>query len=255
MGGSWPIGFLLREVFDTTNNYANAVSCLAQTSLIAPCYFTCCGINPGEGDLITRNPNGEENRWNLEEHGIIVQPNMDHWSDDPDQDIMDSETRRTLCRALLDGLNPENLSEETLWEIMSTDPICNEITVYGTYMLPSASIIKTRIPSLWTQFRPFERQFGNEIPNLIILPLGEEISNLIEKPEDPICVNCNAQFNVLRNKKGKCAHTGKWHASIGDCGIKCIKLGRKLGYQHWSCCYDNTEHCRSSKKHVSPNEC
>ena len=60
----WPIGFLVREVLESTCQYDVAVEQLAQSSIIAPCYFTVCGTRESktQGTLITRQQTSEENR-------------------------------------------------------------------------------------------------------------------------------------------------------------------------------------------------
>jgi hypothetical protein len=61
----WPIGFLVREVLESTNDYTIAVEQLAQSLIIAPCYLTICGTseNHDPGTLITRKQNSEEQRF------------------------------------------------------------------------------------------------------------------------------------------------------------------------------------------------
>ena len=61
----WPIGFLVREVLEVTNNYAEAVEQLSQSELIAPCYFTICGTKQSStlGTLLTRRRKSEDKRY------------------------------------------------------------------------------------------------------------------------------------------------------------------------------------------------
>tara|TARA_R110002050_G_scaffold111119_1_gene224406 strand:- start:52 stop:384 length:333 start_codon:yes stop_codon:yes gene_type:complete len=58
-------------------------------------------------------------------------------------DIMDSRTRRTLATRLIETAvevgGIENISNEFLWEVLSAEPIHNEITVYGCVMCPHLS--------------------------------------------------------------------------------------------------------------------
>lgn len=126
----WPIGFLLREVFESAADFATAVSWLSNTPLIAPCYFTVCGTQPGEGSLLTRNREGVEQTWNLGTHGPIVQTNIDHWNDNDNDDILYSIARRAKARKFVDK-SPEfeQISESGLWQLMSKPPILNSLTV------------------------------------------------------------------------------------------------------------------------------
>jgi len=100
----WPVGFLVREIFESASSFNEAVGHLSNSNLIAPCYITICGLNSGEGVLLTRDRKQETNRWTLSEHGFIVQTNIDHWSEDPNMDVMDSIERRTIARRAIDSL-------------------------------------------------------------------------------------------------------------------------------------------------------
>ena len=68
----WPIGFLLREVFESTKDYDTAVQWLASSSLIAPCYFAVCGVTNSDtiGTLLTRRRSKEEQRYIS--HSILI---------------------------------------------------------------------------------------------------------------------------------------------------------------------------------------
>ncbi|CAE7454240.1 ASAH1 [Symbiodinium natans] len=98
----WPVGFLVRYVLSQSDvPFESAVRVLRTSKLIAPCYLTVCGsAAPGRGALITRDHESELQPWNLSDKGIIVQPNMDHWSDKDEEDIMMSMTRRCNMRLL-----------------------------------------------------------------------------------------------------------------------------------------------------------
>ena len=70
----WPIGFLVREVLESTCHYDVAVEHLAQSSIIAPCYFTVCGTSESktQGTLITRKQTSEEKRSGDEETSVAL---------------------------------------------------------------------------------------------------------------------------------------------------------------------------------------
>jgi hypothetical protein len=118
-------GFLVREVLESEVTYKRAAAALAQSELIAPVYFTVCGVQPGEGVLLTRDREGDIrpyhlagectcrvvcrvcrvlNTTDMAEHGSTVQTNIDHWSEDPDEDIMWSIQRRAIARKTLQSL-------------------------------------------------------------------------------------------------------------------------------------------------------
>lgn len=147
IGSGWPIGFLLRETFESATDYDEAVSWLTNSKLIAPCYFTICGVKPNEGIIITRRRKESEQPLELDVEPFLVQTNIDHWSDDPNEDIMVSIRRRKLAKRLLGNLMvQQTVNEEELWKLISNDPICNDITIYGTYICPSTAALVTRLP-------------------------------------------------------------------------------------------------------------
>jgi hypothetical protein len=58
--------------------------------------------------------------------------------------------------------------------------------------------------------------------------------------ESSLCSLCDTNFFVSDQSAGECAHPGQWHSKFGDCGVSCalnLGLARRLGSQHWSCCF------------------
>lgn len=141
--GSWPVGFLLRHTLENATSYQQAVSWLSTSSVIAPVYYTLCSVSSEEvGTLITRDRDGEVQRWNFREKGNIVQTNIDHFSEDPKKDILQSIRRREVARR---ELQKTYRRPEELWAIMNLKPILNDITLYGTLMVPSRNTFETRV--------------------------------------------------------------------------------------------------------------
>ncbi|CAF0844433.1 unnamed protein product [Adineta steineri] len=230
----WPIGFLVREVLESTHTYDIAVEQLAQSSIIAPCYFTICGTSQCRtfGTLLTRKQASEEKRWTVSDHGSIVQTNIDHWSSDNNEDILYSIKRRSLSRNVLDEMKPIN--EYELWKLISEYPICNKITIYGTFMCPEYNIYHTRYPQDNVQF------MSKEKPQFIpMADIKDNVSSLLSSTH--ICHKCEREFNIDDNIGGNCKHIGTWHSKYNDCSyLKCgFNLGKtaSIGQQHWSCCY------------------
>lgn len=238
---SWPIGFLLREVFESESQYTHAVGALALSSVIAPVYFTICGTKPNEGTLVTRNRDREEQRWTLEERGTIVQTNIDHWSDNENDDILYSIERRALARNILGSAEEEDeeITEEFLWSLLSNPPILNSLTVSGTFMCAAHGIMHTRIPQDTSDetigFQPCEEP----------IPFGGG--------ERTTCTKCSYSYLKTLNPIGDCAHIGEWHSTFADCNkLKCgLGLKTSIGYQHWSCCFstEKSSSCPKSGPH------
>lgn len=231
----WPIGFLLRAVLQEDGNYAQAVASLSGSNLIAPVYFTCCGTKPGEGCIITRNRSSELNRWEISEHGPAVQSNIDHWSNDENEDILYSIQRRELGREKCNNLG--EVSKEKMFDILSEFPILNDLTVSATWMCPSTGEFETRLPNSVYGFNP----------SPTAAPFGGDVR--------VNCGSCKRRFNPKKNVTGQCSHVGKWHDSFSSCGISCARVGLNVGKCHWSCCYsvNRLSPCPKSPEHNVPN--
>ena len=237
----WPIGFLLRAVFESENDYDNATACLRNSNLIAPVYFTCCGVNWNQGCIITRDRSAEVQPWELSKNKHCVQTNIDHWSSDPEWDILYSIRRRKVSRRLLDEmmttLNYEDI-KDPLFTILSTQPMLNDLTVSATWMKPATGELETRLPQ--SDGSGFLRV---ENPD----PFGGE------KRER--CTICTTRFLPSANPTGQCGHSGTWHSAFSHCSK--IRCGRGLGITnigkcHWSCCYATkyVSYCKNSGPHA-----
>ena len=269
LGDSWPIGFLARETLTEAVGYEQALSWLRSSKLIAPCYFSVCGATLGQAALVTRDRDTEEQFWPFQQRGHIVQPNMDHWSHDPEESIMMSVQRRDVVQRYIErfavgripiseltsqpqgdstslamdapssgfGSVPIMPTVESLWDLMSEVPVCNEITVYGTLMLPSLGTLVTRLPLPGYRFSVPPSVLGSTAARgTIFAPT--------EAPAYPTCVRCHATFDPALNPPGSCTHTGTWHERYADCSyLKCgFGLGPSgIGKQHWSCCYSTVQ--------------
>mmetsp|Transcript_1221 Transcript_1221/g.1534 ORF Transcript_1221/g.1534 Transcript_1221/m.1534 type:complete len:451 (-) Transcript_1221:75-1427(-) len=230
----WPIGFLLRAVLEDDSDYGTAVGHLACSQLISPVYFTCCGISKDQGCIITRGREKEENRWNISELGTAVQTNIDHWSNEDDEDILYSIQRRELARELCNVL--QDVTKETMFGILSKFPILNDLTVSATWMCPSTNEFESRLPN--------GKRIGFK-PSEDAAPFGGEIRVQ--------CTSCSRRFNPNANVEKQCSHVGKWHDVFSDCGVSCGRIGvTNLGKCHWSCCFavDKNSPCKKSSYHI-----
>merc|ERR1712228_16603 len=145
-----------------------------------------------------------------------------------DDDIMWSIQRRSVAKKKLKRINGRARYVD-LWKLVSTDPILNEITVYGTLMSVSDGYLETKLPHPMYGFC----QKGK----------GCAVNGMMR------CRLCKMEYNVSLNAKGDCVHSGTWHASYSDCSkIACaIGLGTNIGKHHWSCCFA-TEYDSKCKK-------
>jgi len=257
----WPVGFLVREILETVKDYKQAVGYLAASDLIAPCYFTIAGANKSQGTVLTRRPASEENRITLDTKPYLVQTNIDHWSNNKEEDILDSIKRRSLASNKLSELKTVN--EESLWKLLSRDPLVNDLTIFGTFMCPNKGIFHTRLVDSTTFFKPFSFPEKTE-DNVVYLNESSIVDETlllkaIYKLPDPWpkCLTCDKPFDPKKNIGGECTHNGKWHSTYDDCnyfhcGAHLLFKGG-IGKQHWSCCfladYDSAI-CPKSGKHI-----
>jgi hypothetical protein len=139
---AWPISFLVREVLSDVDNFDEAVAQLRGSALMAPCYITVCGVQPDQGVVITRDRDQDVKLQRLQD-GPLVQTNMDHWDNDRNHDIMQSMKRRRIARSMLEDKQMRDV--ESMWKLLRTAPILNDITVYSTVMDPLHGTIDSRV--------------------------------------------------------------------------------------------------------------
>lgn len=259
-GGGWPVGFLVRDALEYENTFSEAKARLTDSVLIAPCYLTMAGTLEKEGALLTRSVKVTENPLVLDnEKGFLVQANMDHWTEEENQDIMDSRERRNLMARMLSSKKKDcDDIQETLWNYMSQSPICNSITIYATYMCPSSGVYQTLLPEKRTAFLGSSAKHGPDgfsvrVPTNQQLA-GKDVQLRTVPPAVYLCQNCPDSFDYFRNKGG-CVHLKGWHSAFGDCNYaKCgFGLGpSNIGSQHWGCCFglDSSNLACSSNPHV-----
>ena len=159
IGSAWPVGFLLREVLsDPATDYALARAQLRKSQLIAPTYITLCGGGTGQGTLITRDRDGEvspvEIATTTSTRDCTLVTNTDHWEVEGNGSggastnnfFMSCQRARTAESLLAQLRKKPEVTTEDMWGLLSTSPVRNEITTYGTVMLPALGYYQTRLP-------------------------------------------------------------------------------------------------------------
>ncbi|XP_006149747.1 acid ceramidase [Tupaia chinensis] len=126
------IGFITRLVLENSTSYEEARNILTKTKLMAPAYFILGGNQSGEGCVITRSRkesldvyelNPKQGRW------YVVQTNYDRW-----KNPFFLDDRRTPAKMCLNRTTQEKLSFTTLYDVLSTKPVLNKLTVFTTLM-------------------------------------------------------------------------------------------------------------------------
>eukprot|EP00052_Salpingoeca_macrocollata_P011592 m.89451 g.89451 ORF g.89451 m.89451 type:complete len:385 (-) comp18122_c0_seq1:96-1250(-) len=128
------LSFLTRSVMETNTTYAEAYDSLNKVPLIGPAYLILGGAKAGEGAVITREEAKSLNPWTLEmslKNGsfYVLETNYDHWVKAPFYD-----DRRTPAQDCLKQIGPDNVSVETLFNLLSGRPNLNMLTTYSTLM-------------------------------------------------------------------------------------------------------------------------
>ncbi|XP_005377945.1 PREDICTED: acid ceramidase-like [Chinchilla lanigera] len=124
------IGFITRSILENDASYEKAKKILTKTELLVPVYFILGGNGSGKGCVITRERkdsldvyelNPKQDRW------FLVQTNYDWW-----KAPLFHEDGRTPAQMCLNHTTQENLSFATLYDILSTKPVLNKLTVFTT---------------------------------------------------------------------------------------------------------------------------
>ncbi|KAM6076973.1 acid ceramidase isoform 1-T1 [Chlamydotis macqueenii] len=129
--GMW-MGFLTRTVLENATSYQDAKDKLAKTRLLAPAYFILGGKNSGEGCVITRSRTAALDIWDLDiKKGTwyVLETNYDRWKPPL---ILDN--RRMPAMKCLNQTTQENISLPTIYDVLSTKPVLNKLTVCTTLM-------------------------------------------------------------------------------------------------------------------------
>uniref|UniRef100_A0A3Q2HWL1 ceramidase n=1 Tax=Equus caballus TaxID=9796 RepID=A0A3Q2HWL1_HORSE len=126
------IGFILRSVLENSTSYEEAKNILTKTKVLAPAYFILGGNKTGEGCVITRDRKRSLDVYELDPkqgRWYVVQTNYDRW-----KNPFFLDDRRTPTKMCLNRTTQENISLATIYDVLSTKPVLNKLTVYTTLM-------------------------------------------------------------------------------------------------------------------------
>ncbi|XP_037687134.1 acid ceramidase isoform X2 [Choloepus didactylus] len=126
------IGFIMRSVLENATSYEEAKNILTTTKIVAPAYFILGGHQSGEGCVITRDRKGslDVNELNPKQgKWYVVQTNYDRW-----KNPFFLDDRRTPTKMCLNRTTQEHISIATIYDVLSTKPVLNKLTVYTTLM-------------------------------------------------------------------------------------------------------------------------
>ncbi|XP_030419453.1 acid ceramidase [Gopherus evgoodei] len=129
--GMW-MGFLTRTVLENGTSYQEAKDQLVNTRLLAPAYFILGGNKSGEGCVITRSRQAALDIWDLDANRgtwYVVETNYDRW-----KAPLVLDDRRTPAMKCMNQTKQENISLPAIYDVLSTKPILNKLTVCTTLM-------------------------------------------------------------------------------------------------------------------------
>uniref|UniRef100_A0A1W7RB72 Acid ceramidase n=1 Tax=Hadrurus spadix TaxID=141984 RepID=A0A1W7RB72_9SCOR len=136
------MGFLTRSVMENATDYNSAKKILSTTKLIAPLYFILGGTKPGEACIITRDRGTNKadimEMTNGSTGWYLLETNYDHWENPPFYD-----NRRTPAIKCLKKMTQKNASFAGLFNVLSTQPNLNKLTVYSALMEAKTGTLET----------------------------------------------------------------------------------------------------------------
>lgn len=126
------IGFITRLVLENSTSYEEAKNILTKTKILAPAYFILGGNQSGEGCVITRGRKQSLDVYELDPklgRWYVVQTNYDRW-----KNPFFLDDRRTPAKNCLNRMTQQNISLANLYDVLSTKPVLNKLTVFTTLM-------------------------------------------------------------------------------------------------------------------------
>lgn len=151
----WPVGYLIRYIFENNVTSSSARSLLRTTQLISPCYITFC-TKCGPACVIMRNKDSvadEKVLGSNGSNGYLIQTNHDTIKTSY-ANIMESFERYTLAEKILKEkfkFNSEgvcvNATQDKILEEFHVRPIINSHTIYSSIIVPSKYLLKAYVVS------------------------------------------------------------------------------------------------------------
>jgi len=141
------VSFLLRDVFQTRNDFPSALQHLSSDELIADVYYILAGVSAGQGAVISRNRTGADDVWllNAPTRWYEAETNYDHWEPAPWFD-----NRIDPANDAMNALGRDNLSLDGLLKVLTTKPVLNIQTTYTILSCPATGEYRS-----YTRYCPY----------------------------------------------------------------------------------------------------
>ena len=132
-GMTYAVAFHIRDILNSEDlTFGEAVEHMSDKLLIAPAYIIMEGASSGEGVVITRaGLNSLDRHWLNATAGTwyVLETNYDRWTTPPPDD----DRRDTAIKAM-NNMTRARVSEEDLFNVLSTPPVFNCGTTYTVVM-------------------------------------------------------------------------------------------------------------------------
>lgn len=135
------VTLLPRDVFEEPNiDFEKAVQIMANTPILAPCYYILAGPQPNQGAVVTRDRAQAVDIWRMNETWFLVETNYDHW-----KKPLFIDDRITPANKCMNQLGQKSASFSGIFNVLSTRPVLNKLTVYTALMEVKTGRVETYI--------------------------------------------------------------------------------------------------------------
>lgn len=126
-------------------DFNGALNLLQQAPIIAPVYYILAGVNSGEGAVISRSLTKSYNLRTLQPNNAsnpngwwVLETNYDWWEKAPFYD-----QRREAAVKCVTEMGRNDISPGSLFDILSTKPVLNQLTTYSVLMSPQTGFYES----------------------------------------------------------------------------------------------------------------
>jgi len=130
--------WVVRDGVDNADTFNAMVSRVSSVALVTDIYFILAGTVPGQGVVVTRNQTATKDLWWVnatEGRWFVAQTNYDHWEKPPWYD-----DRIAVADAEMKAMGFNNVTLPNLYNVLSTVPVLNALTLYTSLMHPARGI-------------------------------------------------------------------------------------------------------------------
>ena len=143
----WPVGYMIRDIFEKNLSKKDTYKALMSYKLISPCYITFCP-SIGDAKVIIRDHDKTVSLKLTDKTGYLIQTNHDEL--ESQVNIMWSFERYLKAKEIIKTFKfNENkcidINSEAMFNKFLVKPIINEHTIYASVLIPERSYIKSYV--------------------------------------------------------------------------------------------------------------